>query len=178
MKIHLIDFTNIEYGTVMIIRHSQLSDLQGIKSIYEQEHAYSDTLQLPYQSDDLWAQRLASSSDNNINLVAVKDDEIIGQISLVVMDRPRRKHVATFGMGVSSLHIGIGVGSKLLKTALDLTDNWLNVTRVELEVYVDNKAAVSLYKKFGFEIEGTSKNYAFKNGKYVDALFMARINKN
>ena len=178
MTSHLIDFTNIEHGKIMIIRHSQMSDLQGIKSIYEQEHAYSDTLQLPYQSDDLWAQRLASSSDNNINLVAVKDDEVIGQISLVVMDRPRRKHVATFGMGVSRLHIGIGVGSKLLKTALDLTDNWLNVTRVELEVYVDNKAAVSLYKKFGFEIEGTSKNYAFKNGEYVDALFMARINKN
>jgi hypothetical protein len=46
-------------------------------------------LQLPYQSDYLWTQRLASSSDNNINLVAVKDDEIISQISLVVMDRPR-----------------------------------------------------------------------------------------
>jgi putative acetyltransferase len=79
---------------------------------------------------------------------------------------------------VYQAYIGIGVGSKLLEAALDLTDNWLNVTRVELEVYIDNKSAISLYKKFGFEIEGTSKNYAFKNGKYVDTLFMARINKN
>ncbi|MGI2176004.1 GNAT family N-acetyltransferase [Shewanella frigidimarina] len=79
---------------------------------------------------------------------------------------------------VYQAYIGIGVGSKLLEVALDLTDNWLNVTRVELEVYIDNKSAISLYKKFGFEIEGTSNNYAFKYGKYVDTLFIARINKN
>lgn len=160
----------------MIIRHSQASDLQGIKSIYAQKQAYSNTLHLPYQSDVLWQQRLANTSDNNINLVAEQDEEIIGQISLIVMDRPRRRHVATFGMGVSNLHMGKGVGSKLLEAILDLADNWLNLTRIELEVYVDNEVAISLYRKFGFEVEGTSKNYAFKNGKYVDALFMARIN--
>jgi len=159
----------------MIIRHGKLSDLHDIKAIYEQEHAYVNTLQLPYQTDSLWEKRLANSSDSNICLVAIKDDEIVGQLSLISMSRPRRKHVATFGMGVSNFHTGKGIGSKLLIAALDLADNWLNISRVELEVYVDNDIAVSLYKKFGFEVEGTSKNYAFKNGEYVDAFFMARI---
>ena len=131
---------------------------------------------MPYQSDSLWEQRLASSSDNNI--IAIQDDEILGQLSLIVIEKLRKKHVATFGMGVSSSHTGKGIGSKLLTTALDLTDNWLDITRVELEVYIDNEAAINLYKKFGFEVEGTSKNYAFKTGKYVDALFMERINDN
>jgi L-phenylalanine/L-methionine N-acetyltransferase len=160
----------------MIIRHSQASDLAGIKAIYAQEQAYSDTLHLPYQSDVLWQQRLADTSDNKINLVATEGETIIGQISLLVMERPRRRHVATFGMGVCASHTGKGVGSKLLAAILDLADNWLNLTRIELEVYVDNEAAISLYKKFGFEVEGTSRNYAFKNGKYIDALLMARIN--
>lgn len=162
----------------MKIRHGKKSDLQGIKAIYEQEHAYGDTLQLPHQSDSRWEQCLSNSSDNNVNLVAVLDDEIVGQLTLNVMERARRKHVATFGMGVSYAHIGKEIGSKLLSSALDMTDNWLNVIRVELEVYADNKAAVNLYKKFGFEVEGAAKKYAFKDGKYVDALFMARINDN
>jgi L-phenylalanine/L-methionine N-acetyltransferase len=54
-------------------------------------------------------------------------------------------------------------------------DNWLNLTRVELSVYTDNTAGVALYKKFGFEVEGTHRRYAFRNGQYVDAYSMARI---
>ncbi|MGB3634406.1 MAG: GNAT family N-acetyltransferase [Rubrobacteraceae bacterium] len=47
---------------------------------------------------------------------------------------------------------GKGVGSALLEAALDLADNWLGVTRVRLQVYTDNKAGITLYERFGFEI--------------------------
>jgi L-phenylalanine/L-methionine N-acetyltransferase len=70
---------------------------------------------------------------------------------------------------------GRGVGTALMKAALDLADNWLNLTRVELTVYADNAAGVALYKKCGFEIEGTHPRYAFRSGEYVDAYSMARI---
>ncbi len=36
-------------------------------------------------------------------------------------------------------------------------------------------AALHLYEKFGFVIEGTLKKYAFRAGSYVDAYTMARI---
>jgi putative acetyltransferase len=42
-------------------------------------------------------------------------------------------------------------------------------------VYTDNAAAIALYKKFGFEIEGTHRRYAFRNGEYVDAYSMAHL---
>ena len=42
-------------------------------------------------------------------------------------------------------------------------------------MYTDNAAAVVLYEKFGFEIEGAHRRYAFRNGEYVDAYSMARI---
>jgi len=32
-----------------------------------------------------------------------------------------------------------------------------------------------LYRKFGFETEGTHKAYALRDGAYVDPHFMARI---
>src|SRR3712207_8890917 len=47
-------------------------------------------------------------------------------------------------------------------------DNWLNVLRLELDVYVDNEPAVALYRKFDFEIEGTHRQAAFREGRYVD----------
>ena len=34
---------------------------------------------------------------------------------------------------------------------------------------------MKLYRKFGFEIEGTHRKYAFRDGAYVDAHTMARV---
>ena len=57
---------------------------------------------------------------------------------------------------------------------MDLADNWLGLTRIALSVYTDNTAGVALYKKFGFEVEGTHRRYALRNGEYVEAYSMAR----
>lgn len=70
---------------------------------------------------------------------------------------------------------GKGVGSALMQAMIDLADKWLNLTRLELTVYTDNEAGIALYKKFGFEIEGTHRKFAFRDGEFVDAYAMARV---
>lgn len=70
-----------------------------------------------------------------------------------------------------------GIGTALMEAAISLADRWLNLIRLELDVYVDNETAVKLYKKFGFAIEGTSRSYAFRDGQYVDAYRMARLRR-
>ena len=59
---------------------------------------------------------------------------------------------------------------------VDMSDKWLALRRLELEVYTDNLPAINLYRKFGFVIEGTMRQYAFRDGGWVDAHVMARIN--
>jgi len=61
-----------------------------------------------------------------------------------------------------------GVGTALLQAAVDMADKWLNLSRLELEVYSDHESAVRLYKRFGFAIEGTLIRYAYRAGQYVD----------
>ena len=36
------------------------------------------------------------------------------------------------------------------EAAIDLAENWLNVSRIELEVFTDNAAGLALYEKFDF----------------------------
>jgi len=43
-----------------------------------------------------------------------------------------------------------------------------HVKRIEIEVYTDNAATIALYQRFGFVIEGTCTQDAFRNGHYVD----------
>ena len=47
--------------------------------------------------------------------------------------------------------------------------------RLELTVMVHNTAAVGLYHKLGFGIEGTRKDSLLVNGAYVDEYAMAKL---
>jgi putative acetyltransferase len=101
---------------------------------------------------------------------------MVGQLGLhTYPTRPRRRHAAHIGMAVRDDWQGKGVGSALIEAALDLADNWLNLTRLELTVFADNAPAVRLYEKFGFIPEGTLVQYALRDGQYPDCIIMARI---
>jgi L-phenylalanine/L-methionine N-acetyltransferase len=63
----------------------------------------------------------------------------------------------------------------LMAALLDTADNWLNLKRLELEVYTDNHRAIALYQGFGFVMEGTHQAVAFREGVYVDSHVMARV---
>ncbi|MCG9756790.1 GNAT family N-acetyltransferase [Shewanella insulae] len=156
------------------IRHSKEGDIEGIFALYGQRSCYAGTLQRPYPSLAFWQKRLKDLPENCYSLVAVREGKIVGQLGMEVYSNARRKHVANFGMAVCELARGQGIGSALLAAMIDLATNWLAVRRIELEVYTDNQAAIALYKSHGFEIEGEAKDYAFRDGGYVNAFLMAR----
>jgi putative acetyltransferase len=125
----------------------------------------------------MWRKRLAEPPEGFISLVAcAENDEVVGQLGLHTFpQRPRRHHVGQIGMAVRDDWQGKGVGTALMQAAVDMADKWLNLTRLELGVFVDNAPGIRLYEKFGFKIEGTSVDYAFRDGHYVDIYFMARL---
>lgn len=156
------------------IRRTEPSDAAALKEVYRGQSAYTGTLQLPHPSLAMWQKRLAETPDNVHSWVALVEAEVVGNLGLTVAVNPRRRHVASLGMAVVDDVQGQGVGSALMQTATNLADNWLNLKRLELTVYVDNERAIGLYKKFGFQVEGEAKAFAFRDGEYADAYYMAR----
>ena len=102
-------------------------------------------------------------------------EKVIGTAGLRVSANPRLSHSASIGIMVHRDYQGMGVGTRLMETLLDMADNWLMLVRVELGVYTDNAKAIALYKKMGFEEEGVKRKAAIRNGRYVDEMIMARI---
>jgi len=140
------------------VRHSEPEDYEALHRIFSGPRA--------------WRERLSEPPEGLYSLVACVDEEVVGSLSLENSPtRWRMRHVGSIGMAVRDDWQGRGVGTALMEAALDLADNWLNLTRVELSVYVDN----ALYEKFGFEVEGTHRRFAFRGGEYVDSYSMARV---
>ena len=157
------------------IRRAEPDDCGDLYEMFTGPDVYGSTLQLPYPSREYWRHRLAET-DGSYNLVAVAGDHVIGMTGIETFpNRPRRRHAGRIGISVHQNWQGKGVGTALMAAALDLADNWLNLTRVELEVYADNEAAIHLYERFGFEYEGRLRQHAFRNGNYVDSIVMGRL---
>ena len=133
-----------------------------------------NTLQIPHVSLDKREEWLSSLTPDDYMLVAEVDGRVVGNID-ITRRKNRLAHVANLGMAVHDDYQDKGIGTALMEAVLDMVDNWLNIKRVELDVYTDNLRAVHLYKKFGFEIEGVRKSLAFREGEYVDAYHMARV---
>ncbi len=161
----------------MIIRSAEVSDALGVKEIYSQEHAISGTLQPPFPTLEQWKAKLSHKSENSITLVAEIDEKIVGHLVLLGYSNPRRKHAAYFGMAVHRDFTKQGIGSELLNEAIKACDDWLNISRIELEVFADNAAAIALYKKLGFKKEGVLRKHSYKNGNLLDVLVMARVKR-
>ena len=163
--------------SVITLERFNESHIEGITALYNDPAVARQVLQMPFQSTEVWRQRLMADNERAVKLVALHQGSVIGNIGLEQFSRIRRSHAGSFGMGVAVAWQGKGVGSKLLAAALDVADNWMNLQRVELSVYADNEAAIGLYRKFGFETEGLFRDYAVRDGRLVDTLSMARLRR-
>lgn len=159
----------------IVIRRAEPGDHPAVRRIYDAPLAQADTLQLPFPSLELWRARMQPVDPNAHLLVAEADGELVGQVGLYVSGNARRRHVADLGMGVRDDWRGRGVGSAMLQAVLDLADGWLQLRRIELQVYAENAPAIALYARHGFVEEGHHRDFAFRDGRYVDAVSMARI---
>jgi putative acetyltransferase len=157
-------------------RYSE-SHVEGVTALYNDPAVARQVLQMPFQSAEIWRQRVLADNERAVKLVALHQGQVIGHLGLEAYSRIRRSHAGSLGMGVAVAWQGKGVGSALMAAALEVADNWMNLHRLELTVYADNAAAIGLYRKYGFEDEGLFRDYAVRDGQWVDTLSMARLRR-
>jgi putative acetyltransferase len=160
----------------IVIRRAETRDAEALCTVYSSPQAMAGTLQLPYPGVEMWRKRLAEFPADDYMLVAEVRGEVVANAGLHSMGRSaRRRHVGYLGMAVRDDWHRKGVGTALMAAIVEVADGWLDYRRLELTVYTDTAAAIALYRRFGFEVEGTHRDYAFRDGGYVDAYAMARV---
>lgn len=107
--------------------------------------------------------------DERLVLVAMIDDRLVGHLG-----------IAHDGIGHAELGMlllpearGQGLGSTLLAEAIAWADAHPVVHKVTLQAWPHNTAALGLYAKHGFEVEGTlRRHWRRRSGELWDAVIM------
>lgn len=86
----------------------------------------------------------------------------------------RLQHCMNIGLGVVKEFWGNGIGNALFE-AIETWAKERGIARLELEVMTHNKAGIALYKKRGFEIEGTKRNSIKIGNQYIDEYLMSKL---
>ena len=164
------------------IRRASTKDAAAIAAIMGDPEVLPNLMQVPYTSEEIWQQRLADNNTpgkTDVHLVAERGGEVLGSAGLhPASPALRRRHCVMLGISVAAHAQGQGVGTALMQALCDYADQWGQILRIELTVFSDNARAVALYKRFGFEHEGTHRGFALRAGAYADSFSMARLHPN
>jgi ribosomal-protein-alanine N-acetyltransferase len=83
------------------------------------------------------------------------EDKMIGEIILSDIDHDQKKTELAYWLSES--HWKKGIISEAIKSVIDFAFNSLNLNRIEISAFVENKASNNLAKKLGFKYEGTKR---------------------
>lgn len=115
------------------------------------------------------------NAERELMLVAAIDGKHVGNCSLMsIAPYKRYVHRCEVAIALYQEYCGCGIGKALMQTVLEVAKE-LGYEQAELEVISDNKGAIEMYKKLGFEKFGSfPNNMRYSDGTYADADWMMK----
>ena len=127
----------------------------------------------PYTMEivDRWINGL----ENMIAFVAEYAGKIVGYAIVYRSPHRSRKGIGDLAIYVHQDFHGVGLGTAMTERLLQEARKD-GMHKLQLSVVADNLVAIGLYAKFGFNVEGTSKDAFFGfDGKYHDMTIMGLV---
>jgi RimJ/RimL family protein N-acetyltransferase len=105
---------------------------------------------------------------------ALNAARILGFVALTRIDPVHRSAECGIRIG-SDADRGQGYGRQAIALALDYAWKHLNLHRVHLSVFENNRRAIGAYRAAGFEYEGTRRQAAYIDGAWTDVVMMGAL---
>ena len=117
-----------------------------------------------------------ASSDNQITLLAFLNGKIAGIVNITADQRKRVRHIGDLFIVIGKRYWNNGLGSLLLEEAIEWAQASGVLRRLQLTVQTRNQAAIHLYQKHGFIIEGRQERGAYiEEGEFIDVYLMGKL---
>jgi RimJ/RimL family protein N-acetyltransferase len=127
----------------------------------------------PYTRERI--RRWMRNIENLIVLGAEHDKLLIGYAQIHKVSQPRRIGTAGLAIYLHQDYHGVGLGTEMVGLLLEAAEEH-GVHKVNLETVADNEAAMRLFEKMGFGVEGRIRDsYRGADGRYHDIIAMGKI---
>ena len=161
------------------IRPVEIKDYEAYCVFYEklaEETVFTNQyIGRPRRSREAFEAQL--NAENIYRLVAVNSAEDIVGVCSVVIERPDHPWLnksCDFGIMILQNYTGQGLGSYLMKKI----ETWARLQkmhRIGAQVRTKNIAAMALYLKCGYEVEGRARDVAYINGEWHNQYYISKI---
>ena len=169
-------------GSTIIIREATPADAAAmidlvLNILSTSAYTLTTTAEFTY-SEGEEAQFLQSYLDNpgSIFLVAELNGTLVGNLSFTNGKKKREQHNGVIAMGIRDGYRGKGIGTFLLESLLDWARQNPLITKISLEVFLQNSHAINLYRNMGFMEEGRlRRGIRLEDGEYMDLVLMYKF---
>lgn len=169
-------FNSIGGSMTITIKPIAMEDIAGFRQALDRvarERRYLLMLEAP-PMEQVESFVRANIEGNVAQFVVADAGQVVGWCDIRPHTWPGVTHTGELGMGLLAEYRGQGLGYRLLEATVNQAlANGL--TRIELEVFASNRAAIALYEKFGFEREGLKRNARYVDGSWDDFVMMALV---
>ena len=169
----------LKNGFEVLVRNLNCDDYEAFCDFYEQlatETIFTNQyVGRPRRSRESFEARL--NDENIYKLVALNDDQKIIGVCSVVIERPEHPWLnksCDFGIMILREYTGKGLGFYMMKKM----EEWARTKkmhRICAQVRAKNTAAIALYLKCGYEIEGMARDAAYIDGQWHHQYYIAKI---
>ena len=166
----------------LLIREAELGDAAELVTFLNRVSLETDFTSLDREGILLTDTEMESffgkkaRSENQITLLALLNDEIAGLVNITADQRKRVRHIGDLFIVIGKKYWNNGLGSLLIEEAIEWAQASGILRRLQLTVQTRNQAAVHLYQKYGFVIEGRQERGAYiEEGKFIDVYLMGKL---
>ncbi|WP_245628067.1 GNAT family N-acetyltransferase [Shouchella shacheensis] len=114
------------------------------------------------------------STNSTIIVAENRAGRLVGYIGIFGSQLTRIRHVGYITIGILNACCNQGLGRMFLAHGEQFAKS-VCISRLELTVMAENRRAIHLYHKVGFQEEGRRERSLYVNGKWEDELYMAKL---
>lgn len=134
---------------------------------------YPEECTMTLEQEMAYVQRSLAAPDTTMILCEV-DGILAGNCHLILHNKRKTRHRGSIGIALKQKFWGLGIGTALFEELIALAKAQ-GVEQLELEVFADNRRAMALYEKMGFQVVAEHPHFIKrKDGTYVNEYLMVK----
>ncbi|WP_413375953.1 GNAT family N-acetyltransferase [Alkalihalobacillus sp. 1P02AB] len=156
------------------LRAFELFDVSALHHWLNDEESISMVGRTPMTKEETENYVLHLRKENALIMaIENQEKELVGWVHLSNVSHGHGR--AEIGLLLAPEFRGHGYGKEAMEEMIKMGFHQLRLHKIYLTTRAINERAIGLYKKLGFQVEGTLRQHSFINGTYYDTIFMGLL---